>query len=41
MDEINEIFGRKFSGGTSDDFPRMRMELLNQLDGFDELGKVD
>jgi hypothetical protein len=42
MDEIDAIGGRKFSEGTSTDreIQRTLMELLNQLDGFDELGKV-
>lgn len=42
MDEIDAIGGRRFSQGTSADreIQRTLMELLNQLDGFDELGKV-
>ena len=34
--------GRRFSEGTSADreIQRTLMELLNQLDGFDSLGKV-
>lgn len=42
MDEIDAIGGRRFSEGTSADreIQRTLMELLNQLDGFDELGKV-
>uniref|UniRef100_A0A453NKI9 AAA+ ATPase domain-containing protein n=1 Tax=Aegilops tauschii subsp. strangulata TaxID=200361 RepID=A0A453NKI9_AEGTS len=41
MDEIDAIGGRRFSEGTSADreIQRTLMELLNQLDGFDELGK--
>jgi hypothetical protein len=43
MDEIDAIGGRRFSEGTSADreIQRTLMELLNQLDGFDELGKVN
>ncbi|XVF19433.1 hypothetical protein REPUB_Repub11eG0110500 [Reevesia pubescens] len=43
MDEIDEIGGRRFSEGTSADreIQRTLMELLNQLDGFDQLGKLD
>jgi 26S proteasome regulatory subunit T4 len=42
MDEIDAIGGRRFSEGTSADreIQRTLMELLNQLDGFDEIGKV-
>lgn len=42
MDEIDAIGGRRFSEGTSADreIQRTLMELLNQLDGFDNLGKV-
>ncbi|KAF7138770.1 hypothetical protein RHSIM_Rhsim07G0242400 [Rhododendron simsii] len=42
MDEIDAIGGRRFSEGTSADreIQRTLMELLNQLDGFDRLGKV-
>ena len=42
MDEIDAIGGRRFSEGTSADreIQRTLMELLNQLDGFEELGKV-
>lgn len=42
MDEIDAIGGRRFSEGTSADreIQRTLMELLNQLDGFDDLGKV-
>merc|ERR1719480_381965 len=42
MDEIDAIGGRCFSQGTSADreIQRTLMELLNQLDGFEELGKV-
>ncbi|GMN35610.1 hypothetical protein TIFTF001_005418 [Ficus carica] len=42
MDEIDAIGGRRFSEGTSADreIQRTLMELLNQLDGFDELGKI-
>jgi len=42
MDEIDAIGGRRFSQGTSADreIQRTLMELLNQMDGFDELGKV-
>eukprot|EP00163_Fabomonas_tropica_P017249 TRINITY_DN3069_c0_g1_i1.p1 TRINITY_DN3069_c0_g1~~TRINITY_DN3069_c0_g1_i1.p1 ORF type:complete len:393 (-),score=113.57 TRINITY_DN3069_c0_g1_i1:393-1571(-) len=42
MDEIDAIGGRRFSEGTSADreIQRTLMELLNQLDGFDVLGKV-
>ncbi|KAJ7978487.1 26S protease regulatory subunit [Quillaja saponaria] len=42
MDEIDAIGGRRFSEGTSADreIQRTLMELLNQLDGFDQLGKV-
>merc|ERR1712159_839157 len=42
MDEIDAIGGRRFGEGTSADreIQRTLMELLNQLDGFDSLGKV-
>mmetsp|Transcript_4601 Transcript_4601/g.19724 ORF Transcript_4601/g.19724 Transcript_4601/m.19724 type:complete len:294 (+) Transcript_4601:869-1750(+) len=42
MDEIDAIGGRRFSEGTSADreIQRTLMELLTQLDGFDDLGKV-
>ena len=42
MDEIDAIDGRQFSEGTSADreIQRTLMELHNQLDGFDQLGKV-
>lgn len=42
MDEIDAIGGRRFSEGTSADreIQRTLMELLNQLDGFDHLGKT-
>ncbi|CAH1452877.1 unnamed protein product [Lactuca virosa] len=42
MDEIDAIGGRRFSEGTSADreIQRTLMELLNQLDGFDQLGNV-
>jgi len=42
MDEIDAIGGRRFSEGTSADreIQRTLMELLNQMDGFDELGRV-
>jgi 26S proteasome regulatory subunit T4 len=42
MDEIDAIGGRRFSEGTSSDreIQRTLMELLNQMDGFDVLGRV-
>ena len=42
MDEIDATGGKRFSEGTSADreIQRTLMELLNQLDGFDVLGKV-
>merc|ERR1712086_274555 len=42
MDEIDAIGGRRFSEGASADreIQRTLMELLNQMDGFDVLGKV-
>src|SRR6201996_4417299 len=42
MDEVDAIGGRRFSQGTSADreIQRTLMELLNQLDGFDDLGLV-
>lgn len=42
MDEIDAIGGRRFSEGTSADreIQRTLMELLNQIDGFNDLGRV-
>ena len=42
MDEVDAIGGKRFSEGTSADreIQRTLMELLNQMDGFDVLGKV-
>ncbi|KAL3320679.1 26S protease regulatory subunit 10B [Cichlidogyrus casuarinus] len=42
MDEIDAIGGRRFTEGTSADreIQRTLMELLNQMDGFEALGKV-
>merc|ERR1719503_272292 len=42
MDEIDAIGGKRAGEGTSSDreIQRTLMELLNQLDGFDVLGKV-
>ncbi|XP_004292012.1 PREDICTED: 26S protease regulatory subunit S10B homolog B-like [Fragaria vesca subsp. vesca] len=42
MDEIDAIGGARLSEGSSSDreVQRTLMELLNQLDGFDQLGKV-
>ena len=42
MDEIDAIGGKRFSQGTSADreIQRTLMELLNQIDGFDDLGRV-
>jgi 26S proteasome regulatory subunit T4 len=42
MDEIDAIGGKRFGQGTSGDreIQRTLMELLNQLDGFDDLGAV-
>jgi len=42
MDEIDAIGGRRFSEGTSADreIQRTLMELLNQMDGFDQLGQT-
>jgi len=42
MDEIDAIGGRRFSEGTSADreIQRTLMELLNQLDGFDQVNLV-
>lgn len=42
IDEIDAIGGRRFSEGSSSDreIQRTLMELLAQLDGFDEIGQV-
>merc|ERR1712037_209857 len=42
MDEVDAIGGSRFSEGTSADreIQRTLMELLNQLDGFEQLGQV-
>ncbi len=42
MDEIDVISGRRFSEGTSADreIQRTLMDLLNYLDGFEDLGRV-
>lgn len=42
LKEIDAIGGKRFSEGTSADreIQRTLMELLNQMDGFDVLGKV-
>lgn len=42
LDEVDAIGGRRFSEGTSADreIQRTLMELLNQMDGFDYLGKT-
>lgn len=42
MDEIDAIGGKRFSEGNSSDreIQRTLMELLHQLDGFDEVGQV-
>jgi 26S proteasome regulatory subunit T4 len=42
MDEVDAIGGKRFSEGTSADreIQRTLMELLNQMDGFNVLGKV-
>merc|ERR550532_2792986 len=42
MDEVDAIGGKRFSQGTSADreIQRTLMELLNQMDGFDHLGRV-
>ncbi|KAK8512524.1 hypothetical protein V6N13_082929 [Hibiscus sabdariffa] len=42
IDEIDTICGRRLRDGTGTDreIQRTMMELLNQLDGFDQLGKV-
>ncbi|CCK71328.1 proteasome regulatory particle base subunit RPT4 KNAG_0G02720 [Huiozyma naganishii CBS 8797] len=42
MDEIDAIGGRRFSEGTSADreIQRTLMELLSQMDGFDNLGQT-
>eukprot|EP00485_Elphidium_margaritaceum_P020314 CAMPEP_0202728554 /NCGR_PEP_ID=MMETSP1385-20130828/185685_1 /ASSEMBLY_ACC=CAM_ASM_000861 /TAXON_ID=933848 /ORGANISM="Elphidium margaritaceum" /LENGTH=430 /DNA_ID=CAMNT_0049394805 /DNA_START=62 /DNA_END=1354 /DNA_ORIENTATION=- len=42
IDEIDAIGGRRFSQGTSADreVQRTLMELMNQIDGFEDLGQV-
>lgn len=42
MDEVDAIGGRRFSEGTSADreIQRTLMELLNQMDGFNHLGRT-
>ena len=42
IDEIDAIGSKRFGQGTSADreIQRTLMELLNQMDGFDDLGKV-
>jgi len=42
MDEIDAIGGKRFSEGNSSDreIQRTLMELLHQLDGFDDMGQV-
>lgn len=42
MDEIDAIGGKRFNEGTSADreIQRTLMELLNQLDGFEDIGQV-
>jgi 26S proteasome regulatory subunit T4 len=42
IDEIDAIGGRRFSEGSSSDreIQRTLMELLGQMDGFDEVGQV-
>jgi 26S proteasome regulatory subunit T4 len=42
IDEIDAIGGKRMADGSSADreIQRTLMELLNQLDGFDDLGKV-
>jgi 26S proteasome regulatory subunit T4 len=42
IDEIDAIGGRRLSDGSSSDreIQRTLMELLGQLDGFDEIGQV-
>ena len=42
IDEIDAIGGRRFSDGSSSDreIQRTLMELLGQLDGFDDIGQV-
>mmetsp|Transcript_5962 Transcript_5962/g.11139 ORF Transcript_5962/g.11139 Transcript_5962/m.11139 type:complete len:392 (+) Transcript_5962:256-1431(+) len=42
LDEVDAIGGKRFSEGTSADreIQRTLLELLNQLDGFDALGRV-
>lgn len=42
MDEIDAIGGKRYNEGSSADreIQRTLMELLNQIDGFDDLGKV-
>jgi 26S proteasome regulatory subunit T4 len=43
IDEIDAIGGRRFNEGSSSDreIQRTLMELLAQLDGFDEIGQVN
>jgi 26S proteasome regulatory subunit T4 len=43
IDEIDAIGGRRFSEGSSSDreIQRTLMELLGQLDGFDDIGQVN
>jgi 26S proteasome regulatory subunit T4 len=41
IDEVDAIGGKRIEGSSSDrEVQRTLMELLNQLDGFDQLGKV-
>jgi 26S proteasome regulatory subunit T4 len=41
IDEVDAIGGKRIEGSSSDrEVQRTLMELLNQLDGFDRLGKV-
>lgn len=42
FDEIDAIGGKRFSAGTSADreIQRTLMELMNQIDGFEDLGQV-
>jgi 26S proteasome regulatory subunit T4 len=41
IDEVDAIGGKRIEGNSSDrEVQRTLMELLNQLDGFDKLGKV-